>query len=80
VVRTVAECIQAVLWNGTLGFTLIGHEVPNGLTAVPVVDMPPSQLVVAWKKKRASPLVRSFVRIVTEAVDLPAPTAVTARP
>lgn len=63
VVRAVAECRQAVLWNGTVGMTLLDHEPGDGLTVVPVVDMPPSRAVVAWNAGDTNPLIRSFVRI-----------------
>jgi DNA-binding transcriptional LysR family regulator len=66
VVRTVGECVQAVLWNGTIGLaplTPLGHMWPPGLTVVPLGDMPPSRLVVAWNKTDASPLVRSLIQI-----------------
>ncbi|MGW6625704.1 hypothetical protein ACWF99_31215 [Nocardia sp. NPDC055002] len=46
--RTVHECQQTVLWNGTVGFTPLGHPVPDGLVVVPLVDKPPSRLVLAW--------------------------------
>jgi DNA-binding transcriptional LysR family regulator len=65
VVRTVQECVQAVLWNGTVGLAPIGAALPDGLTAVPLLDMPPSRLVVAWRSGTASPLVDSFVRLAT---------------
>lgn len=60
VVRTVHECLQAVLWNGTIGLTPLAHVLPEGLTAVPLAGMPPSRLVVAWSGDGAEPLVRSF--------------------
>ncbi|MFF1713460.1 LysR substrate-binding domain-containing protein [Streptomyces sp. NPDC058268] len=63
VVRAVAECRQAVLWNGTVGMTLLDHEPGDGLTVVPVIDMPPSRAVVAWNASDTNPLIRSFVRI-----------------
>jgi DNA-binding transcriptional LysR family regulator len=63
VVRTVHECTQAVLWNGTVGLTTLAHALPEGLTSVPLVDMPPSQLVVAWAGANPGPLIRSFARI-----------------
>ncbi|MFC8713046.1 LysR family transcriptional regulator [Streptomyces sp. NPDC057197] len=67
VVRTVQECQQAVLWNGTVGVTLLDHVPPAGLTVVPLVDMPPSPVVVAWHEGDTDPLVRSFVRIAVAA-------------
>jgi DNA-binding transcriptional LysR family regulator len=63
VVRAVQECRQAVLWNGTVGMTVLGHEPPQGLTVVPLVDMPPSRCVVAWNEGDTNPLIHSFVRI-----------------
>ncbi len=62
VVRTAHECLQAVLWNGTVGLIPLGHDLPDGLTAVEIADQPPSHLVVAWKDD-AGPLVMSFVTI-----------------
>ncbi|MEU7414257.1 LysR substrate-binding domain-containing protein [Streptomyces sp. NPDC042638] len=67
VVRAVQECRQAVLWNGTVGITLLGHEPGEGLTVVPLTDMPHSRMVVAWNEGDANPLVRSFVRIASAA-------------
>jgi DNA-binding transcriptional LysR family regulator len=67
VVRAVQECQQAVLWNGTVGMTLLDHEPADGLTVVPVTDMPPSRVVVAWHEGNTDPLVRSFVQIATAA-------------
>jgi DNA-binding transcriptional LysR family regulator len=66
-VRTVHECLQAVLWNGTIGLTPLGHPLPEGLTAVPLTDMPPSRLVVAWHSTDINPLVHSFTRIAAAA-------------
>jgi DNA-binding transcriptional LysR family regulator len=62
VVRTVHECLQAVRWNGTVGLTTLAHALPAGLIAVPLTDMPPSHLVVAWAGTDPGPLVRSFAR------------------
>ncbi|WP_409239892.1 LysR substrate-binding domain-containing protein [Streptomyces sp. PA5.6] len=65
VVRAVVECRQAVLWNGTLGMTLLDHPPSPGLVVVPLSDMPPSPLVAAWSTGNADVLVRSFVRAAT---------------
>ncbi|MEU3988804.1 LysR family transcriptional regulator [Streptomyces platensis] len=62
VVRAVRECQQAVLWNGTVGMTLLNHEPAAGLTVVPLTDMPPSRVVVAWNEGDTNPLIRSFVQ------------------
>ncbi|MFS8197357.1 LysR family transcriptional regulator [Streptomyces sp. CWNU-52B] len=67
VVRAVQECRQAVLWNGTVGMTLAGHDPGDGLTVVPLLDMAPSPVVVAWQQGDTNPLIRSFVRIATAA-------------
>jgi DNA-binding transcriptional LysR family regulator len=64
VVRTVNECMQAVLWNGTVGIApLLTHALPDGLTWTPLTDMPPSPLVVAWTTEHENPLIRSFAQI-----------------
>lgn len=63
VVRTVNECLQAVLWSGTIGLGPLADALPEGLTSVPVTDMPPSRLVVAWAGDDPGPLIRSFVQI-----------------
>lgn len=61
VVRTAHECLQAVLWNQTVGLIPLTHDLPGGLTAVEIVDQPPSELVVAWKKDTSNAVVQSFV-------------------
>ncbi|WP_329348194.1 LysR substrate-binding domain-containing protein [Streptomyces sp. NBC_01261] len=63
VVRTARECLQSVLWNGTVGLMPLGHDLPEGLTVVPLTDMPPSRFVIAWRADGTTPLIRSFVRI-----------------
>ncbi|WP_033338685.1 LysR family transcriptional regulator [Catenuloplanes japonicus] len=66
VVRTVSECVQAVLWNGMVGIAPMTHVLPDGLVWSELSDMPPSPLVVAWSAARVTPLVRSFTRIALE--------------
>ncbi len=66
VVRTVNECTQAVLWNGTVGIAPLTHAMHDGLTWAPLSDMPPSPLVVAWATGRESPIVHSFAQIAAE--------------
>jgi DNA-binding transcriptional LysR family regulator len=70
VVRTVHECIRAVQWNGTVGLAPLGNELaplglepPEGLTVVPLADMPPSHLIVAWYSADANPLLHSFLEL-----------------
>ena len=60
VVRTLQECLVSTLWSGCIGLVPIGHDLPAGLVAVPLVDKSPSRLVVAWRRSDRSPLVRSF--------------------
>ncbi|MFF1442045.1 LysR substrate-binding domain-containing protein [Streptomyces sp. NPDC058295] len=62
VVRAVQECRQTVLWNGTVGMTLLDHEPAAGLAVVPLIDMPPSRVVVAWNQGDTNPLIRSFLQ------------------
>jgi DNA-binding transcriptional LysR family regulator len=67
VVRTVSECMQAVLWNGTVGIApLLTHALPDGLTWTPLTDMPPSPLVIAWTTEHENPLIRSFAQIAVD--------------
>ena len=63
VVRTVAECVQGVLWTGAVGIAPVSHALPQGLAMVPVADLPPSRLVVAWNSADANPLIRSFIQV-----------------
>ena len=70
VVRTIHECIRAVLWNGTIGIGPLGngidaaaHEMPDGITIVPITDMAPSRLIVAWLAAATNPLIPSFVEL-----------------
>ncbi|QHA02496.1 LysR family transcriptional regulator [Streptomyces broussonetiae] len=63
VVRGVQECLQAVLWNGTVGIAPLEHSPGEDLAVVPVIDMAPSRVVTAWKEGNANPLITSFVRM-----------------
>ncbi|MFI9332460.1 LysR family transcriptional regulator [Kitasatospora sp. NPDC052868] len=67
VVRAVQECLQTVLWNGTVGLAPLGHDLPAELAVVPLTDMPPSRVVVVWNAGDSNPLIRSFVEIATAA-------------
>ncbi|RAS71068.1 LysR substrate binding domain-containing protein [Lentzea atacamensis] len=46
VVRAVQECVQSVLWSGTVGLAPLGHDLGE-LAVVPVTDLPPSPVVTA---------------------------------
>jgi DNA-binding transcriptional LysR family regulator len=63
VVRTITECLQGTLWNGTVGMMPMGHALPEGLTCVRLAGMPASRLVLAWNSASNDPLIRSFTRI-----------------
>ncbi|MFB0632409.1 LysR family transcriptional regulator [Streptomyces sp. AB3(2024)] len=68
VVRTVRECLQAVLWNGTVGLAPLGDDLhAEQLAAVPLIDMEPSRVVAVWKKGDVNPLIRSFIETATAA-------------
>ncbi|HEX8864091.1 MAG TPA: LysR family transcriptional regulator, partial [Lentzea sp.] len=58
-VRAVQECVQSVLWNGTVGLAPLGHDLGSELKVVAVRDLPPSPVVLAWTKD--DPLTRAFV-------------------
>lgn len=68
VLRTIQECLQSVLWNGTAALAPVDQPLPAGLVAVPFTDRPPSDLVVAWPRTGSGPLVRSFVQVAVQGV------------
>ncbi|MER8185964.1 LysR substrate-binding domain-containing protein [Kitasatospora sp. NPDC094015] len=67
VVRVVHECLQAVLWNGTVGVAPLGHDLPGNLAVVPLADLPPSRVVAAWNTGDRNPLIQAFVRLAAAA-------------
>ncbi|WP_319945547.1 LysR family transcriptional regulator [Nocardia macrotermitis] len=66
IVRTIQECLQAVLWNTTCALAPADQPLPAGLVVVPFRDRPPSHLVVAHAKSTPGPLVRSFVQLAVD--------------
>ncbi|MEV0051376.1 LysR substrate-binding domain-containing protein [Saccharopolyspora shandongensis] len=62
VMRTIQECLQPVVWNGTSALAPVDQPLPAGLVVLLLADRPPSEIVVAWPKTSRSPLVRSFVQ------------------
>lgn len=62
VMRTIQECLQSVLWNGTSALAPVTQALPRGLRVVRVTDREPSRLVVAWRGT-PSPLVRAFAEV-----------------
>jgi hypothetical protein len=67
VVRAVQECLQAVLWNGTVGLAPFGHDLPAELAVVPLIGMASSRVVAVWNEGDTNPLIRSFVETATAA-------------
>jgi hypothetical protein len=47
----------------TVGLTTVAHALPQGLAAVPLADMPPRRLVLAWTTTNPGPLIRSSAQI-----------------
>lgn len=64
--RTIGECLQSVLWNGTSALAPLDQRLPDGLTVIPVADRPPSHLLVAWKAGSRDPMIRSFVEVAAD--------------
>ncbi|MFJ8870316.1 LysR substrate-binding domain-containing protein [Streptomyces sp. NPDC102473] len=67
VVRAVQECLQAVLWNGTIGLAPFGHDLPAEFAVVRLTDMAPSRVVAVWNEGDSNAVVRSFVETATAA-------------
>lgn len=49
--------------GGTVGLAPLGHDLPDNLTVVPLVDMAPSRVVAVWNDDDPNPLIRSFIDI-----------------
>jgi DNA-binding transcriptional LysR family regulator len=62
VMRTIQECLQAVVWNRISALAPVDQPLPAGLVVVPLADRPPSDIVVAWPKTSRNPLVRGFIQ------------------
>ena len=65
IVRTVRECVQAVLWSNSIGLAPLTINRAPGIAVVPVDDVAPSPLVVAWRRRDRRPLVHGFVDVAT---------------
>ena len=65
VVRTVRECIQAVLWSDSIGLAPLAITPVPGIVVVPVDGVAPSPLVVAWRRRDHRSLVHGFVDLAT---------------
>jgi hypothetical protein len=64
-VRTVRECIQAVLWSHSIGLAPLTINRSPGIVVVPVDGVTPSPLVVAWRRRDRRSLVHGFVDVAT---------------
>jgi DNA-binding transcriptional LysR family regulator len=63
VVRSVDECLHAVLWEGAQALVpeqVAGHNVP-GISYVPVRDVPDARLVLASRRAARSAVVTAYV-------------------
>lgn len=63
-VRAVAECLHAVVWQGAVGILPVGatrHHRTEGVAFVPLADYPPSRVVLAWPAENPDPAVLAFV-------------------
>ena len=67
IVRTVRECIQAVLWSHSIGLAPLTINPVPGIVVVPIDGVAPSPLVVAWRRRDRRSLVHGFVDIATTA-------------
>ncbi|HEY0688147.1 MAG TPA: LysR family transcriptional regulator [Kribbella sp.] len=65
IVRTVRECIQAVLWSNSIGLAPLTISRRPGIVVVPVDGVAPSPLVVAWRRRDRRSLVHGFVDVAT---------------
>ncbi|MFF7635629.1 LysR substrate-binding domain-containing protein [Kitasatospora sp. NPDC008050] len=64
VVRAVAECLHAVVWQGAVGILPAGaarHHRTEGVAFVPLADYPPSRVVLAWPAANPDPAIAAFV-------------------
>ncbi|MEV6609394.1 LysR family transcriptional regulator [Kutzneria sp. NPDC051319] len=62
VMRTIQECLQAVVWNGISALAPVDQPLPAGLVVVALADRPPSEIVVAWPRTSRNPVVRGLVQ------------------
>ncbi|MFD9353499.1 LysR family transcriptional regulator [Streptomyces sp. NPDC060031] len=64
VVRSVDECLHAVLWRKAVALVpeqVVRGTPVEGITYVPVSDLPPVELVLAWRRSDRNPLVAHYV-------------------
>jgi DNA-binding transcriptional LysR family regulator len=64
VVRSLDECLHAVLWQRSLALVpalAVRRHAVEGIAYRPVRDIAPSRLVLAWRRGERSPLVAAYV-------------------
>jgi len=63
-VHSLDECLHAILWQRAVALmpeqAVRSHPV-EGVTCIPVVDVPPTRLVLAWRRADRNPLVAAYV-------------------
>ena len=67
VVRTVPECLHAIVWQGAVGILPAGADRRHrteGVAFVPLAGYPPSRVVLAWQSAVPDPAVLAFVEAV----------------
>ncbi|MEU9128886.1 LysR substrate-binding domain-containing protein [Kitasatospora sp. NPDC048540] len=72
VVRSVAECLHAVLWQGAVGIlpaAATHRHRTDGIAFVPLTGHPPSRIVLAWPSAHPDPVVLAFARAATTAAE-----------
>ncbi|MFB0621189.1 LysR family transcriptional regulator [Streptomyces sp. AGS-58] len=63
-VRSLDECLHAVLWQRSIALvpeSALRRHAVEGIAFRPVADLPPTQLVLAWRRDDRSPLVTAYV-------------------
>ena len=80
-VRTVDECFEAILSHQGIAFTQAStqrfYNWP-GLTFIPVTDLPPSTVSIAWREDALTPAARAFITTAhTIAASTPVPDTLT---
>ncbi|MFJ7150127.1 LysR family transcriptional regulator [Streptomyces sp. NPDC100445] len=71
-VRSLGECLHAVLWQGSIALvpgSVARRHTVEGIAYRPVVDLPPTRLVLAWRREDRSPLVAAYVEAFSTARD-----------
>lgn len=63
-VNSLAECLHAVLWQQSVALvpeSALKRHAVEGIAYRPVTDLPPTRLVLAWRRDDRSPLVAAYI-------------------